>query len=121
MHNRSRTLVYVTLAALYAVAAKAGFMMALTAEQVTLVWPPTGLSLAALVVLGVEVWPGVFLGALIANVTNHEPAVVAFGVASGNTLEAVSAAYIVRRIVGEERSANWLRYALGLVVGGALV
>ena len=121
MHNRSRSLVYVTLAALYAVAAKIGFVMALTAEQVTLVWPPTGLSLAALVVLGVDVWPGVFLGALIANVTNHQPALVALGITSGNTLEAVSAAYIVRRLVGEERSANWLRYALGLVVGGAIL
>jgi len=121
MHNRSRSFVYVTLAALYAVAAKFGFMMALTSERVTLVWPPTGLSLAALVVLDIGVWPGVFLGALIANATNHVPVLVALGIATGNTLEAVSAAYIVRRLVGEERSANWLRYALGLVVGGALV
>ena len=121
MHNRSRPLVYLTLAALYVAAAKFGFTMALTAEQVTLVWPPTGLSLAALVVLGAEAWPGVFLGAFIANITTHTPALVALGIASGNTLEALAASYVVRRLVDEVSSTNWLRYALGLVVGGALV
>ncbi len=120
MHNRSRAFIYLTLAALYVAAAKFGFTMALTAEQVTLVWPPTGLSLAALVVLGADAWPGIFLGAVLANVMNHEPAVVALGIASGNTLEAVGAAYVVRRLVGDLSSTNWLRYALGLVVGGAL-
>lgn len=121
MHNRIRPLVLFTLAAIYVAAAKFGFTMAYTADQVTLVWPPTGLSLAALVILGVDAWPGVFLGAFIANVTNHEPALVALGIATGNTFEAVAAAFVVRRVVGTGHSTNWLRYALGLVVGGALV
>jgi diguanylate cyclase (GGDEF)-like protein/PAS domain S-box-containing protein len=121
MHNRSRPLVLLTLAGIYFAAAKFGFTMAYTADQVTLVWPPTGLSLAALVLLGVDAWPGVFLGALIANVTSHEPALVALGIATGNTFEAVAAAFVVRRVVGTGHSTNWLRYALGLVVGGALV
>jgi diguanylate cyclase (GGDEF)-like protein/PAS domain S-box-containing protein len=123
MHNqsRSRLLVCTALAALYVAAAKFGFTMAFSAEQVTLVWPPTGLSLAALVLLGAEAWPGVFLGAFIANATSHEPALVALGIAFGNTLEAVAAAYVVRRLVGDLNSTNWLRYALGLVVGGALL
>jgi diguanylate cyclase (GGDEF)-like protein/PAS domain S-box-containing protein len=121
MHSRTRPLVLLTLAAIYFAAAKFGFTMAYTADQVTLVWPPTGLSLAALVILGVDAWPGVFLGAFIANVTNHEPALVALGIATGNTFEAVAAAFVVRRVVGTGHSTNWLRYALGLVVGGALV
>jgi hypothetical protein len=69
--------VLLALAAIYVAAARFGFTMAYTADQVTLVWPPTGLSLAALVILGVDVWPGVFLGAFIANVTSHEPVLVA--------------------------------------------
>ena len=67
--------------------------MAFTAEQVTLVWPPTGLSLAALLMIDIKVWPGVFLGAFVANITTHEPLIVASGIAMGNTLEAVTAAW----------------------------
>jgi diguanylate cyclase (GGDEF)-like protein/PAS domain S-box-containing protein len=121
MPNRSRILILVTLAAIYIAAAKFGFTMAYTADQVTLVWPPAGLSLAALVILGVDAWPGVFLGAFIANVTCHEPVLVALGIATGNTLEAAAAAFVVRRVIGTGHSTNWLHYALGLIVGGALV
>jgi diguanylate cyclase (GGDEF)-like protein/PAS domain S-box-containing protein len=121
MNNKSRPLVLLTLAAIYAAAANFGFTMAFTADQVTLVWPPTGLSLAALVIVGIDAWPGVFLGAFVANVTNHEPALVALGIATGNTLEAVAAAFFVRRAVEASHATNWLRYALGIVVGGALV
>ena len=83
--------VTLALAVSYVIAAKFGFTMAFTAEQVTLVWPPSGLALAALLLLGMDVWPGVFLGAFVANVTTHEPALVALDIAAGNTLEAVAA------------------------------
>jgi diguanylate cyclase (GGDEF)-like protein/PAS domain S-box-containing protein len=119
--NRSRPYVFLAVAAIYVATARFGFTMAFPVGQVTLLWPPTGLSLAALVLLGTDVWPGIFLGALIANVTYHEPAFVALGIATGDTFEALAAAYLVRRFIGTAQSTNWLRYAIGLVVGGALV
>ena len=112
--------VSLAVAVVYVIAAKFGFTMAFTAEQVTLVWPPTGLSLAALLLLGADVWPGVFLGAFLANITTHEPAAVALGVAIGNTLEAVVAAWLIRRYVGTPISRSWLRCTLGIVALGAL-
>ena len=112
--------VTLALAVSYVIAAKFGFTMAFTAEQVTLVWPPSGLALAALLLLGMDVWPGVFLGAFVANVTTHEPALVALGIAAGNTLEAVAAAWLVRRYVGLPISRSWLRCMLGIFVLGAL-
>jgi integral membrane sensor domain MASE1 len=45
--------------------------MAITAEQVTPVWPPA--SLAAFLLVGTNVWPPVFLGVLVADVTTCEP------------------------------------------------
>jgi MASE1 protein len=54
------------------------------------------------------------------EVTTHEPFLVAAGIATGNTLEAVAAAWAVRRFVGTGNAVNWLRYAIGLVVLGAL-
>jgi integral membrane sensor domain MASE1 len=68
------------------------------AEQVTVVWPPSGIALAALLVLGFRVWPGVWLGALAANLLAHEPVVTAAAIATGNTLEAVGGAWLLNRV-----------------------
>jgi integral membrane sensor domain MASE1 len=53
-------------AAVYFAAAKLGLSLAFVAEQVTVVWPPTGIALAALLLIGPNVWPGVALGAFAA-------------------------------------------------------
>ena len=100
---RGRSLAYwalvVAVAAVYFGAAKLGLTMALVAEQVTAVWPPTGIALAALVLFGNRLWPGIALGAFLANLTAHEPLASACGIALGNTLEAVLGAYLLRRFV----------------------
>jgi hypothetical protein len=57
------------LTALYFGAARLGLTMAVVAEQVTAVWPPTGIALAALLLLGYRAWPGIALGAFLANAT----------------------------------------------------
>src|SRR5262249_6704653 len=49
------------LAAAYFGAAKLGLTMAFVAEQVTAVWPPTGIALAALLLFGYRAWPGIAL------------------------------------------------------------
>jgi diguanylate cyclase (GGDEF)-like protein/PAS domain S-box-containing protein len=94
--------------------------MAFTAEQVTLVWPPTGLALATLLLLGADFWPAIFLGAFVANVTTHEPLGVALGIALGNTLEAVAGAWLVRHYAGTSFSRSWLRFAVVLIGLGAI-
>ena len=109
------------IAAVYIGAAKFGFTMGFTAEQVTLVWPPTGLALTALLLYGTAAWPGIFIGALLANATAHEPLPIALCIAAGNTVEAVAAAYLLRRYTGLGDSLNRLRHALGLVVFAALI
>src|SRR5437763_10551590 len=88
------------LAAIYFGAAKLGLSLAFEAEQVTVVWPPSGIALATLLLFGYRLWPGVALGAFLANVTAHEPPLVACGIAAGNTLEAVLGAWLLRHLVG---------------------
>src|SRR5256885_12007648 len=73
------------LAAVYFGAAKLGLTMAFVAEQVTAVWPPTGIALASLLVFGYRLWPGILLGAFLANATANEPLGTAAGIALGNT------------------------------------
>ena len=124
MNSRSAVVTIAATAAIYVAAAKFGFTMAFTAEQVTLVWPPTGLALAALVLYGPSsrrLVAGIFFGAFLANVTANETPAVAVCIAAGNTLEAMAGAYLIRRFTGLRASLEKLPHALGLVVLGALV
>src|SRR5262245_52631996 len=87
------------VAAVYVGAAKLGLTMALVAEQVTVVWPPTGIALAALLLFGYRIWPGIALGAFLANATASAPLHMAAGIALGNTLEALAGAWMLSRLV----------------------
>ena len=76
------------VAAIYFGAAKFGLSLAFVDKQVTAIWPPTGIALVTLLLLGTRMWPGILVGAFIVNATMGTP-VTAAGVALGNTLEAV--------------------------------
>ena len=102
------------LAAAYVVCGKVGLLFAATQENVTLVWAPTGLALAALLLGGYRVWPGVALGAFLVNVTTQVPLAAALGIACGNTLEAVAGAWLLRR-VGFDRSLHRVQDVFALV------
>jgi signal transduction histidine kinase len=108
------------LAILYFAAAKLGFRLAVVAEQVSLVWPPSGIALGAMLLFGYRVWPGIFLGALVANATTPESALGAFCIALGNTLEAVFAVALLSR-VGFSAPLSRLRDALAFVLLAALL
>src|SRR5262249_26792700 len=101
--------------------AKLGLRLAFVAEQVTVVWPPTGIALCAVLLLGYRIWPAVLAGAFIANVTNHTPFVTSLGIATGNTLEALAGAYLLNRFVGIHRSLKRFRDLFGLIFFAAIV
>ena len=54
--------------------------------HITLVWLPTGIAVAALRLWGRGVWPGVYLGALLVNLSIGSTWPLAVGIALGNTL-----------------------------------
>jgi len=85
------------VAIVYFVGAELGLSLASLHKNVTPVWPPTGIAIAALLVFGRRVWPGVFLGALAANLLTHLPIGSTIGIATGNTLEAVVACSLLQR------------------------
>jgi PAS domain S-box-containing protein len=111
----------VVLAAAYVAAAKIGFSLAFATKQITAVWPPTGIAVAALLIFGTRMWPGVFLGAFIANALTNEPLYTAAGIAVGNTLGPTLAALGLRRLFDFDVTMERLRDVLSLlVVGSAL-
>ena len=105
----------------------------------TAVWPASGIALAAVLLLGTRVWPGVWLGALLANGMNalvalavsgsvgepgawlgdlldkmpHVSLATAAAIATGNTCEALLAAWLCRRWLPQEqpRSNAWKRFS----------
>jgi signal transduction histidine kinase/CheY-like chemotaxis protein len=93
----SRALVLLALAAVYVAAGKFGLLFAFVHASASPVWPPTGLAIAAVLLLGRWVWPAVFVGAFLVNITTAGSAASSLGIAAGNTLEALLAGYLVGR------------------------
>jgi integral membrane sensor domain MASE1 len=88
------------LAVVYLVAAKLGLKLAFVHPNATAMWPPSGIALAAFLVFGYRVWPGIFAGALLANVASESTVATLLGIATGNTLEGLTGAYLVNRFAG---------------------
>src|SRR5947199_5167801 len=89
------------LAAAYFVVAEIGLRYATIGPSISPVWPPTGVAVAALALLGPGYWPAILLGAFLANATTSIPLLAATGIACGNAAEATLAAYLFRRVAGQ--------------------
>ena len=86
------------LALVYFAAAELGLSLAALHSNVTPVWPPTGIAIASLLIFGRRVWPGIFLGALAANMLTGIPLGSVLGIAVGNTLEAIVAVWLLQHV-----------------------
>jgi signal transduction histidine kinase len=109
------------LAALYLAAARLGLAFDAVAGFATLVWPPSGIALAALILLGVRMWPGIFVGAVTANLLAHAPIGVAIGIGAGNTLEVIAGALLLRRVARFSRTLETVDAAVALIVLAAVL
>ncbi len=83
------------------------------------VWPPAGIALAALLLQGRTIWPGVAIGIFWLNLSLGVDWVLSFGSILGNTLQAIVGASLLDQIQFRP-SLERLKDALGLVVLGAL-
>src|SRR5207247_7186981 len=88
------------LAAVYFSAAKLALLAAIPPGYATAVWPPSGIALASVLLLGSRIWPGIWLGASLVNVTVQSSLLAATLMGAGNTLEALAGAALLRAVVG---------------------
>jgi diguanylate cyclase (GGDEF)-like protein len=107
------------LAVVYFVAARFGLQLAFVHASATAVWAPTGIALAALLVFGYEVWPGIFVAAFAVNMLTAGNLATSLGIGIGNTLEAVVGAYLVNRFAGGAKAMERTRdiVLFGLLAG----
>ena len=83
------------------------------------VWPASGIALAALLLFGYQVWPGVAAGAFLLAFLSPIPHLAAVVYAAGTTLAALIGTFLLRRVVNFDNSLSRLRDALGMIVFGA--
>lgn len=92
-----RVVAIILVFAAYITTAKLGLRVAFVQASATAVWAPTGIAISALLLLGYSAWPVIFLAALIVNATTAGSLLTSLGIAAGNTLEAICAAYLLAR------------------------
>ncbi|HVF53371.1 MAG TPA: MASE1 domain-containing protein [Actinomycetota bacterium] len=108
----------VLVAVAYFACGQASLALALVGDQIAPVWLPAGVAVAAMLVWGKSVWPGVAVGALIVNLPVSTAPAVAVGIATGNTAAVVASAYLLERI-GFRAQLDRLKDAAALILVAA--
>ena len=109
------------LALVYFVAAKLSLALAIPPGYATAVWPPSGIALAAMLLLGGRAWPGIWLGATLVNLTVASSLFAATVIGVGNTLEALAGATLIGRLIGVPRRFERAADVIKFVAVAALV
>ncbi len=103
----------------YFLLGKLGLSVPFTDWNVSPVWPPAGIALAAVLIWGVRIWPGIALGAFCVNFFSPVPHTAALAMAAGNTLSALIAGSLLHRLPAFDRSLRRLPDVLALAMVGA--
>jgi signal transduction histidine kinase len=108
------------LASLYVIFARLGLSLGTIAGFATFVWPPTGIAIAALLLIGTRAWPGIFLGAFTANLLSSWSVLVALSIGAGNTAEALICVYIFTRVPNFSLRLENVRSVTALILGAVI-
>ena len=112
----AQILVILAVSIIYYLAARFGLTLGFKGTNASPVWPPTGIALAAVVLFGFRVWPGVFIGAFLANFATGLNAPISSVIAIGNTLEAVTGGLVLHYFCGGRSFLNDVRSTLCFLV-----
>lgn len=90
----------VILTAFYFLGGLLGKHAAFLSGSIALVWPPSGIALAAILLFGYRFWPGVALGAVLFSLLDGVPfGFFTLGTAIGNTIGAIICAFLLRKFI----------------------
>ncbi|MFP2908525.1 MASE1 domain-containing protein [Pyxidicoccus sp. 3LFB2] len=113
------------MATAYALSAKLGGLLVFPPENVSAMWPPSGVALAGLLLTRYREWPALLLVSFFAGAVALHPewslSPAVLGIAGGNLLEAVVGAVLLRKLVRFRPTLERVRDVLGLVGLATLV
>ena len=121
LNRHTRSLLHTGILALaYFIAGKlAVSILALVEAEASPVWPPAGIALAAMLLQGRQVWPGIALGSVLLNSTADIPSAVIVTSAFSVTVQALVGESALRRS-GFSTKLDRLPDVMGLVVGAVI-
>lgn len=118
-------LTLLVLTTVYFFAGKLGLSFASINPSASAVWPPTGIALAAFLLLGYRVWPAILLGAFLVNISTAGSLATSTGIALGNTLEGLLGAFLVNKFAHgysfTERTGDVFRFTFLAAVLSTMV
>ncbi|MCU7923991.1 MAG: diguanylate cyclase [Candidatus Thiodiazotropha sp. (ex Dulcina madagascariensis)] len=117
------------LAAVYFITGWLGLLLAIPPGYATAVWPASGAALAALLLYGYRLWPGVWLGSFMVNIavsfdgsssqTILKSLTIATSVGIGASLQALLGAYLINRFMNVKSGLVHSREVMGFLgLGG---
>jgi diguanylate cyclase (GGDEF)-like protein len=115
------SLAIAVLAAAYFISARLASGLAYDHPSAIPVWPSAGIALAALLLRGNALWPGILLGAFSANLVATSSIFASLVIAGGNTAEALVGAWLVRRFARGPEAMDRTRDVLKFVFFAGLL
>src|SRR5256885_4846852 len=112
---------FLALAGVSFVAGKLGLLLAFARTDATVMWPPAGVALAAMLLWGYRVWPALLLGAFLVAATSVGLAWTALGIALGHTLEALLGAFLVTQLANGRNAFDRVRSIVKFTVLAGLM
>ncbi|MGZ5059065.1 MAG: CHASE domain-containing protein [Methylobacter sp.] len=119
------------LAVAYFITGKFGVFLAIPPGYATAIWPPSGIALAAILIYGYRLWPGILLGSFLVNISatlttgsvaeTLTAIVTTLIIGGGASLQAVAGAYLVRRFAGFPNSLTREKEVFLLFLFGGLL
>ncbi len=106
---------YILLTLVYFLAGRLGLSIEPVGTFATFVWPASAVALAALLLWGYRLWPAVFIGAALVNLSDGATIFAALMIGAGNALEALAGAYFLNYYVGFQPSLLRLRDNIGII------
>ncbi|MDP1623308.1 MAG: MASE1 domain-containing protein, partial [Bacteroidales bacterium] len=126
---KKQLLYIIFIAIVYLVVARVGLLFAQPGTNATPLWLPTGIAISSVILLGHRIWPGITIGAFAANFSlltdlNMSVSVsimASLSTATGNTLEALLAVLLIRRLTLSKNPFNHTGDVVKFIIFAAMI